>query len=141
MRTFGEIGASGSPSGRAFQINSKSSLIDLIACAAHMANWAYCQSIGEKQVVWEELPEWHRDSIRSGVTTFLKNPQSTPHMMHIAWLDQKRREGWIWGPIKDPSKKCHPCLLPYEELPAEQRQKDANFLTTVQSVARALGVL
>jgi hypothetical protein len=37
--------------------------------------------------------------------------------------------------VKNPDAKEHPCFVPYDELPAEQRTKDYLF----QAVVRALG--
>ena len=36
----------------------------------------------------------------------------------------------IW-PVKDADKKEHPCLVPYEQLPTEQKVKDAIFRVIV----------
>ncbi|MFD0468599.1 RyR domain-containing protein [Nonomuraea thailandensis] len=47
--------------------------------------------------------------------------------MHEAWCEHKRAEGWTYGPDKDPDAKTHPCLVPYDQLPVEQRVKDAVF--------------
>lgn len=40
---------------------------------------------------------------------------------------------------KGANKKEHPCLVPYAELPPEQRQKDHVFVATVRTMAAALG--
>ena len=32
---------------------------------------------------------------------------------------------------KDETRKTHPCLVPYEQLPEEQRRKDAIFIDAV----------
>jgi hypothetical protein len=42
--------------------------------------------------------------------------------------------------VKDPEKKQHPCMVPYADLPAAQRAKDALFLGTVRNMAAALGM-
>jgi RyR domain len=49
-------------------------------------------------------------------------------------MDQKLADGWIYGVEKDAESKTHPCLLPYAELPVEQRRKDALFRAIVQSL-------
>ena len=58
--------------------------------------------------------------------------------MNDAWLDEKRREGWKYGAIKDPAKKEHPCFVPYDDLPREQKMKDDLFTRTVRAIADAL---
>ena len=43
-------------------------------------------------------------------------------------------DGWVYGIVKDPESKTHPCLVPYQDLPAEQRIKDSLFGLTVRGV-------
>lgn len=37
---------------------------------------------------------------------------------------EKEATGWKYGPKKDADKKEHPCMVSYDQLPAEQRAKD-----------------
>lgn len=100
------------------------------ARVAHEVNRAYCQAIGDdSQVPWDEAPDWQRNSAMKGVVA--ANNGATPEQLHESWCAQKRREGWKHGPVKDPEAKTHPCLVPYEQLPAEQRIKDHLFRAAV----------
>jgi hypothetical protein len=36
--------------------------------------------------------------------------------------------------VKDPDAKTHPCILPYHELPLEQRLKDSLFMAIVHAL-------
>ncbi|MGA2153889.1 MAG: RyR domain-containing protein [Bryobacteraceae bacterium] len=58
---------------------------------------------------------------------------------HEAWLSDKLRDGWKFGPVKDPTKKEHPCMVPYSELPLEQRIKDHLLKAVVQAFVEAGG--
>src|SRR5690606_16998081 len=81
-----------------------------IARVAHEVNRAYCQSIGDfTQPRWEDAPEWQTNSAIQGVAFHLRNPGVTPEQSHENWMEQKRAEGWTYGPEKDPEKKEHPC--------------------------------
>ena len=114
--------------------------LEPIACAAHMANRAYCIAQGDtSQPLWEDAPEWQKSSARNGVRAILTNPDTTPEQSHEGWLKQKTEEGWKYGAVKDPDKKEHPCFLPYAELPESQRMKDAIFGATVRSMAKVHG--
>ena len=44
--------------------------------------------------------------------------------VHDTWAQQRIREGWRWGPRKDDQEKTTPLLVPYEELPEEEREYD-----------------
>lgn len=99
-----------------------------IAQVCHEANRAFCRTLGDNsQLPWDEAPEWQRKSAIEGVLFRMKNPGAAPAQMHQSWLDAKLRDGWRFGPVKDPEKKEHPCMLPYRDLPFEQRQKDFLF--------------
>lgn len=101
---------------------------DEVAEVCHEANRAYCRIIGDtSQPHWAEAPQWQKDSAVKGVQYRLANPSATPEAMHQSWLDQKIQDGWKLGPVKDADKKEHPCMLPYGELPLDQRRKDALF--------------
>ena len=56
-----------------------------------------------------------------------------PEQIHESWLAEKIRDGWKYGPVKDPEKKEHPCLVLYGELPASQALKDSLFVEAVKS--------
>lgn len=106
-----------------------------IAMMCHAINAAYCQSMGDdSQPTWEDAPDWQRNSAIAGVEMHLANPDATPEQSHESWYAQKEAEGWTYGEVKDAEKKEHPCFLPYDELPIEQKAKDYLFRTTVHLV-------
>ena len=99
-----------------------------IAKVCHDANKSYCQSIGDNsQAAWEDAPEWQRSSAIVGVKFCSDNPDAPPSANHDSWMKQKTEEGWKFGPVKNVEAKEHPCYLPYEELPEEQKKKDSLF--------------
>jgi len=109
--------------------------IENIAKVAHELNKAYCESIGENsQPSWEDAPEWQKSSAINGVQFHLENPDATPSASHESWLKQKTEEGWKYGEVKNPETKEHPCFVPYEQLPNEQKAKDYIFRQTIHSL-------
>lgn len=46
--------------------------------------------------------------------------------VHEVWADSRLAEGWCYGEERDDAKKTHPCLIPYEELPEEEKEYDRN---------------
>ena len=112
--------------------------IEVIAEAAHEINRAYCQAIGDNsQPTWEDAPQWQQDSAINGVKFHIANPEADPAASHQSWLDQKIAEGWTYGPVKDADKKEHPCCVPYDSLPTEQKAKDYLFRATVHQMMAA----
>jgi hypothetical protein len=109
--------------------------IDKIAEVAHETNRAYCRSIGDvSQIPWEEAPDWQKESSIKGVQFRLDNPEAPVSAQHEAWFADKRADGWLFGPVKDPASKKHPCCMPYGELPEEQKVKDALFAGVVNAM-------
>lgn len=113
--------------------------VEIVAAATHSANRAYCLALGDNsQAVWENAPEWQRESAINGVIGVLKG--NTPEQSHEGWLEEKKNKGWKYGPIKNPDLKEHPCFVPYDQLPAEQKVKDDIFVSTARSVSELVGL-
>ena len=99
-----------------------------IAKVAHEINKVYCEAHGDKsQLSWEDAPQWQKDSAYNGVIYHINTDNPSPSASHKNWLAEKEKEGWVYGEIKDVEKKEHPCFLPYDELPVEQKVKDYLF--------------
>lgn len=119
--------------------------IEQIAQVCHEANRAYCITIGDNsQPTWTEAPDWQKDSARNGVKAHLEALDAgtplPPDHSHNLWLEEKRRDGWTFGPVKDPAKKEHPCFVPYGDLPQEQKVKDYLFASIVHGFHAAARV-
>lgn len=111
-----------------------------IAKICHETNRAYCQTIGDdSQPTWEDAPDWQKTSAINGVNFHLTNPGSKPSHSHEEWLKEKKATGWKYGPVKDPEKKEHPCFVPYDQLPPEQKAKDALFVAVVNALRDSVG--
>lgn len=107
-----------------------------IARICHEVNKTFCECLGDtSQPAWNDAPQWQRDSAVNGVAFALSSHDPKPEDSHISWSNEKIASGWTYGPVKDADKKTHPCLVPYSDLPKEQRVKDALFL----AVALGLG--
>lgn len=95
----------------------------------HEANRQYCLALGDtSQPSWADAQPWQRESAMLGVLSIVTDPLHGPEQSHEQWQAKKEADGWVYGPIKDPEKKQHPCMVPYWRLPVEQRRKDRLFL-------------
>jgi len=113
---------------------------DHIARIVHEANRAYCISLGDfSHRSWQNTsPEIRATTIR-GVRYLRANPSATPEQMHENWKRDKVAQGWRYGPKKCAEAKTHPCIVPYCELPTEQRFKDYLFSAIVRLTVAASG--
>lgn len=104
------------------------------AAAAHEANRVYCESTGDmSQPLWRDAPEWQQQSAYKGVLHIIENPNTTPEESHVNWLKEKTADGWVYGEVKDPDEKTHPCMVPYKDLPEHHQVKDALFIAVVRA--------
>jgi len=109
----------------------------LIASTAHEVNRVWCEFNGDDSPPhWDDAPQWQRDSVISGVKHLMANPDATPEHSHENWLRDKEADGWVYGEAKDPKAKTHPCMVPYDKLPPEQRAKDSFFHATVRNMLK-----
>lgn len=110
--------------------------LDDVARVCHEANRALCQAFGDhSQPSWEDAPEWQRISARMGVDLH-QSGDFGPEASHISWMHQKITDGWVYGPEKDPEKKTHPCIVPFDQLPPEQQAKDYVFRAIVHAMSK-----
>lgn len=108
----------------------------MIAAMCHQANLEWCALHGDyTQLSWQDAPQWQIDSAIDGVAHALKYPEITPEDMHSNWMAGKIADGWVYGEVKDPEAKTHPCMIAYNQLPDFQRKKDALFLAIVRALA------
>lgn len=46
--------------------------------------------------------------------------------VHEVWSETRIKQGWTYGEQRNDELKTHPCLVPYEELPEEEKEYDRN---------------
>ena len=46
--------------------------------------------------------------------------------VHDVWAETRIKQGWTYGEQRNDELKTHPCLVPYEELPEEEKEYDRN---------------
>lgn len=112
-----------------------------IAQVAHEVNQAYYRTFDPKDTAstWENLDDHTRGSLIDGVKNILYNPDLTPEQSHKNWMVFKHQAGWKHGPVKNPDKREHPCLVPYKNLAPIDRFKDELFGTVVRSLIAIKG--
>lgn len=108
-----------------------------IARVCHEANRAYCAALGDfSQPAWADAPDWQQASAINGVDFHINNPTASASASHDNWLKEKLADGWKHGPVKDPTKKEHPCCVPFKDLPREQQLKDHLFRAVVHALTK-----
>lgn len=109
--------------------------IEDVAAICHAAHRAYCQALGDHSIPeWKDAPGWQRGTLINGVLLHIRTPGLPPSASHESWLKEKVADGWTYGPAKDPDAKTHPCCVPYDELPPEQKAKDTLFTGIIDAL-------
>lgn len=108
--------------------------VEAIAEIAHELNRTFCSRyLGDHtHLPWQVSQQWVKDSAIAGVRNIIANPDTTPEDSHKSWLAHKEADGWVYGPKKDATAKTHPCMVPYDDLPPEQRIKDKLYTSVVR---------
>ena len=52
--------------------------------------------------------------------------------VHEVWAQTRIAQGWKYGPERNDAEKRHPMLIPYEDLPEEEKVYDRN--TSVETL-------
>ena len=52
--------------------------------------------------------------------------------VHEVWAQTRIAQGWQYGPERNDGEKRHPMLIPYEELPEDEKVYDRN--TSVETL-------
>lgn len=56
--------------------------------------------------------------------------ESLARNVHNQWMKGRLGAGWEYGPMRDDEKKEHPSLIPYEDLPEEEKEYDRQTVIT-----------
>ena len=115
--------------------------IENVAQICHEVNRAYCQAQGDwTQMPWDEAEDWQRESSIAGVVYLLGHPASPAGVLHEQWREHKQADGWVFGQTKDSELKTHPCMVPFDKLPADQKVKDYLFKGVVDGALNGAGI-
>jgi len=59
--------------------------------------------------------------------------------VHEVWAETRINQGWTFGEKRNDDLKTHPCLIPYEELPEEEKEYDRNTSIRTLKLIMKLG--
>ena len=103
-----------------------------IAVECHKANNELLVANGqEPQPEWKDLSQDQKWVGIKSVERIMSNPKITSEDIHIEWMNNKKKQGWVYGEVKDEDKKTHPCLVDYKDLSDLDKMKDSIFIDTV----------
>jgi ryanodine receptor 2 len=58
--------------------------------------------------------------------------------VHEVWARRRVEQGWTFGKCRDDVAKTHPCLIPYEQLPEEEKDYDrSTSISTLQFILKS----
>jgi hypothetical protein len=59
--------------------------------------------------------------------------------VHEIWAVNRLKEGWKYGEVRDDIKRETPCLVPYSQLPEEEKAYDRNTAFGTLKLILSLG--
>ncbi len=113
---------------------------------------------------WEDLPENEKEQNRSAVRDIPQKlgrigyvmiparsnePAEFPkgeedlellsRMEHERWMKAKLKAGWAYAPETNKPKKHHSALIPWEDLPENEKDKDRNLIRAIPRLLTEIG--
>ena len=83
---------------------------------------------------WDELPKEKQEITMDTVIRLVQDPDMNEVDVHNQWVLSKFDDGWRYGDTYDEKKKTHPLIVPYTDLPQEERLKDSLVRGIVNSL-------
>ena len=105
-----------------------------VARIVHEINRLYCEGLGQYQPRWENTSDWQRDSTYQLIEKIIANPNIKNSECFEEWKKNKIEDGWRYGPKKDENKKTHPCIVDWENLPIQEREKDPILIHVIKGL-------
>lgn len=103
------------------------------------SNRRYADHISEKiqavDCTLAPLRDW--DAINFGFAS--AELERMAQMEHDRWLRVRKREGWIFAQERDDGKKRHPSLVPWDDLPEDEKEKNRAFIRDFPRVLARAG--
>lgn len=96
--------------------------IEFIANARFLG-WI-CFQMASGQYYNTEPKDHQIDSLKNGVIFGLSNPNATLEENHKSWMNSKLSQGWKYGETYNLENKINPDLIPFDELPQIEKDKD-----------------
>lgn len=59
--------------------------------------------------------------------------------VHDTWAQRRIDDGWTYGEERDDTKKTHPCLVPYDDLPEAEKAYDRQTAVETLKAIQVLG--
>lgn len=59
--------------------------------------------------------------------------------VHEVWARTRMDEGWAYGVQRNDEDRLHPCLIPYDELPENEKDYDRNTAINTLKLISKLG--
>ena len=93
------------------------------------AGWSNRSIVPE---IWKQRDDKFKKQFVNIIEMYLeKDKLLTPEKAHDSWVVAYEKMGWKYGEKRDVDKKTHPDMLPFNELPKDEKDKDSIFLTFV----------
>ncbi len=66
--------------------------------------------------------------------------ENMAELEHDLWCEERQSQGWRQGSSRDNARKIHPLLIPYIELPENEKDKDRNQIRSYPGIVAGAGL-
>jgi hypothetical protein len=115
-------------------MDKRDTTYDYLANICHELVMAIRKLNDEKDfdIKYADLSDEEKNRVSNLIKRILYNPEITAKKLHNEWIEEKAKDGWIYGEKTDRDKKIHACMVEYEQLNFFQQLKDKIFIETVK---------
>jgi hypothetical protein len=98
---------------------------------AHLAmiGFAIRSASGDEDLSWKR-------PVEEAIATHLER---LARAEHLGWCAERTASGWTYDKVRDDKQKRHPLLVPWKELPLDQRNKDHDIVTWIPDILQTTG--
>ena len=72
-------------------------------------------------------------------TDLLELTEEIAENVHENWAAARVAQGWVYGAVRDDARKTTPCLVPYDQLPEEEKAYDRRTAMETIKLILSLG--
>lgn len=72
-------------------------------------------------------------------TDLLELTEEIAENVHENWAAARVAEGWVYGAVRNDAQKTTPCLVPYDQLPEEEKAYDRRTAMETIKLILSLG--
>jgi RyR domain len=95
--------------------------------------------IFQEERLWLFIFDYSHYFVKKGPLRFIIEAVRLAKAEHEGWMRALLDDGWTYAPETDRAKKQHKLLVPWDELPEEEKEKDRDLVRGIPTILARAG--